>query len=251
MALIAILVSVNFASCSSDDDEEDNGGGGTVVSGKLLSSITKKNGYSTYTSVFTYNADKQLTSATSGYDGERINATWSNNSIIVETVASWKEEPTTFSLKNGIITSTSQKGSQTVNLTYDSNRLTKINGCTWSWANGNINKFSYQDGGEALTYTCTYYTDKENKHPVVDINALKLYYVSGMEWGDLLLKAHPNLLGATNKNLLKSVKKDDGRMNRNFTYELDSEGYPTKITEELDEDGNGNFETTTYTLTWE
>ena len=72
-----------------------------------------------------------------------------------------------------------------------------------------------------------------------------------MEWGDLLLKAHPNLLGATNKNLLKSVKKDDGRMSRNFTYELDSEGYPTKITEELDEDGNGNFETTTYTLTWE
>ena len=103
MALIAILISVNFAACSSDDDEEDNGGG-TVVSGKLLKSITRKSDYSTNTSTFTYNDKKQLISASNGY-GESIDVIWSENSITVETTADWKEEPATFLLKNGIITS--------------------------------------------------------------------------------------------------------------------------------------------------
>ena len=40
IALIAILVSVNFTACSSDNEEENNGGG-TVVSDKVLRSITE------------------------------------------------------------------------------------------------------------------------------------------------------------------------------------------------------------------
>ena len=246
MAIAAIILCVGFASCSSDDNGEEDNGGGTVTTGKLLRSMTKKDGHSTYTSTFIYNANKQLTSATSGYDGERINATWSDNSIIVETIASWKEEPATFSLEKGIVISTIT-GSDAETLTYDSsNHLTKISGytnCTWSWTNGNISQFSYLDNGETLTYICTYYTDKENKHPIVDIDALRLYYVCGIEWGDLLLKAHPNLLGTTNKNLLKSVTRNDG-WSRSYTYEVDSEGYPTKIVET---DGGD----TTYTLIWQ
>ena len=34
MALLAVVMCVNFASCS--DDEDENNDGGTVVSGKLL-----------------------------------------------------------------------------------------------------------------------------------------------------------------------------------------------------------------------
>ncbi|WP_455674531.1 hypothetical protein [Phocaeicola sp.] len=253
MAIIAVIVSVNFAACSSDDDEEDNGGG-TVVSGKLLKSITKKTEHSTYTSTFTYNDKKQLISASNGY-GESINITWSESSITVETVADWKEEPATFLLKNGIITSVI--GNYSYTLTYNNKQLTKAYGgpeddFAWEWANGNIKKFISKDGSDEETLTCTYYTDKENKHSIIDINALDLDDIAGIELGDLLLIAHPNLLGTTNKNLLKGTEHNDGDKT-SYTYELDNEGYPVRIVETYTKSygGSSSTETETYILTWQ
>ncbi len=52
MALITIVMSVNFTSCSSDDDEENN-----IVSGKLLRSITRKRNDNYQ---FNYNKKKQF-----------------------------------------------------------------------------------------------------------------------------------------------------------------------------------------------
>lgn len=50
MALLAVVMCVNFASCS--DDEDENNDGGTVVSGKLLRSMSEddNNNY-----LFSYN----------------------------------------------------------------------------------------------------------------------------------------------------------------------------------------------------
>ena len=98
-----------------------------------------------------------------------------------------------------------------------------------------------------MAYTYTYYTDKVNKHSSIDIEDLRLYDAIPVEYGNLLLMAHPNLLGTSNKNLIKSVTRT-GTSNDytyNYTYELDSDGYPTKITEKSD------VRTTVYTLTWE
>ena len=63
MALLAVVMCVNFASCS--DDEDENNDGGTVVSGKLLRSMSEddNNNY-----LFSYNEKKQLISATLGGD---------------------------------------------------------------------------------------------------------------------------------------------------------------------------------------
>lgn len=247
IALIAILVSVNFTACSSDNEEENNGGG-TVVSDKVLRSITEDDSDSY---LFSYNEKKQLISA--AVDRDKINVKWSDSDIIVETISPYfEEEPADFIIKNGIITSTVCDGG-IESLTYDNNKhLTKISGdrtCMWSWENGNISKFSYNDAGETISCTCTYYTDKENKHSTIDINALKLYYICGIEWADLLLMAHPNLLGTTNKNLLKSVTSSDG-WTENYSYEIDSEGYPTKIIVTETDKYDSSY-SSTYTLIWQ
>ena len=246
MALLAVVMCVNFASCS--DDEEENNAGGTVVSGKLLRVIAKNNS-NDY--LFSYNEKKQLISATLG--GDKINVKWSDSYIIVETIStSFEEEPANFIIKNGIITSTVwDRGIET--LTYDNNKhLIKISEdktCMWSWENDNISKFSYNDANETITTTCTYYADKENNHSVIDINALRLYYICGIEYADLLLMAHPNLLGTTNKNLLKSVTSSDG-WTENYSYEIDKEGYPTKIIV-TETDKYDNSYSSTYTLIWQ
>ncbi len=251
MALIAIVMSVNFTSCSSDDDEENN-----IVSGKLLRSITRKrndNYQFNYNEKeqFNYNEKKQLISATT-YD-DKITVKWSDSDIIVETTSPhFEEEPEDFIIKNGVITSTISDN-KTNTLSYDSNKhLIKLSGymnCSWIWENGNISKFSHDNGETISSYTCTYYTDKENKHSTIDINALRLYYISGIGEGELLLMAHPNLLGTTNKNLLKSVTRNDG-WSRNYTYEFDSEGYPIKIIETIT-DNYGSNDSTTYMLIWQ
>ena len=115
MALLAVVMCVNFASCS--DDEDENNDGGTVVSGKLLRSMSEddNNNY-----LFSYNEKKQLISATLG--GDKINVKWSDSDIIVETISTgFKEEPANFIIKNGIITSTVWD-KETETLTYDNNK---------------------------------------------------------------------------------------------------------------------------------
>lgn len=78
---------------------------------------------------------------------------------------------------------------------------------------------------------------------------LRLYHICGIEYADLLLMAHPNLLGTTNKNLLKSVTSSDG-WTENYSYEIDKEGYPTKIiVTETNEYGSSYNDT--YTLIWQ
>ncbi len=251
MAALAIVLCVNFASCSSDNEEENNAGG-TIVSGKLLRSMATDDNHNY---LFSYNEKKQLISAT--LDKDKITVKWSDSDINVETTSSHlEEEPEDFIIKNGIITSMIGDN-ETNTLSYDSNKhLIKVSGynirgynycSSWVWENGNISKFSRNNNGE--TYTCTYYTDKENKHSTIDIDALRLYDISGIGCGDLLLIAHPNLLGTTNKNLLKSVTRNDG-WSRNYTYEVDSEGYPIKIIE-TETDNYGRNYSTTCMLIWQ
>ena len=243
MAIFAMVMSIGFVACSSSDDD-DNNGGGSITSGKKLMSISEDDGA---TASFVYGEDGKLNKALRkvGDKTDYIDVAWNGNSITITTHASWKENPCTITLKDGKI-STADDGESIQSTSYSGNFLAKTTGYydkEYIWENGYITKVT--DGEMAYTYT--YYTDKVNKHSSIDIEDLRLYDAIPVEYGNLLLMAHPNLLGTSNKNLIKSVTRT-GTSNDytyNYTYELDSDGYPTKITEKSD------ARTTVYTLTWE
>ena len=246
MAIFAMIMSIGFVACSSDDD--DNNGGGSITSGKKLMSISADDGA---TASFVYGEDGKLNKALrkEGDKPDYIDVAWNGNSITITTHASWKKNPCTITLKDGKI-STADDGESIQLTSYSGNFLAKTTGdCDkkYFWKDGNITKVIEDE----MVYTYTYYTDKVNKHSSIDIEDLGLCEAIPAESGNLLLMAHPNLLGTGNKNLIKSVTCT-GTYNGytynytyNYTYELDSDGYPTKITEKSD------TETLVYTLTWE
>lgn len=246
MAIFAMVMSIGFVACSSDDD--DNNGGVSITSGKKLMSISSE--YETIN--FTYGKDGKLARATSSVNGnsEYINLDWSGSTITLTTHARWDENPCTITLDNGKISKASD-GEETYNSAYSGNYLSQIIGYNinkYTWENGNIVKF--QKGSGSNTYNCTYYTDKPNKHSVFDLDALGFDDAILAEYGNLLIMAHPTLLGISNKNLLKSVTDSEG-YTLSYTYELDGDGYPIKITETEKKNQYDSGSPEVYTLTWE
>ena len=269
MALMAVLMCVNFTACGGgDDDEPSYNNGNSMNNGnsnsngsnsneenksenenkpitKLLSSMVaygvKYN--------FSYNDKKQLVSLDVETDWpSRKEFEWSDSQILITDVESGRY--THYQLKDGVITSIIKDPGDdelTYNLTYDNEKhLLKAYSAEehtmeYEWTNGNINSFYDCDD---LERTYIYDEEKENKHPVIDIDAL-VYHDFLKSSGDYLLMAHPNLLGNHNKNLIKSLTMDpdsDYEEIWNYTYEFDSDGYPTKIMV------NGEIK---YILLWE
>ena len=259
MAIFAMVMSIGFVACSSDDD--DNNGGGSITSGKKLVRISceyKKINFSGYETInFTYGEDGKLARASKNDNGNSIcyiDLDWSGNTITLTTHERWHENPDkcTITLDNGKISKTTD-GNETYKAIYSGNYLSKIiGGCLneYTWENGNIVKNKYVDNEGDHYCTCTYYTDMPNKHSVFDVDALCFDDVILPDHGDLLIMAHPTLLGLSNKNLLKSFTGNDG-YTRYYTYELDGDGYPIKITETEKENQHDTGSTDVYTLTWE
>lgn len=261
MAFFAMVMSIGFVACSSDDD--DNNGGGSITSGKKLVRISceyKKINFSGYETInFIYGEDGKLIRASKNDNGnsDRIDLDWSGNTITLTTHESWHEntETCTITLDNGKISKTTD-GHETYKAIYSGNYLSQIIGGDinkYTWENGNIVKYKSDYEGEIYNYTCTYYTDMPNKHSVFDVKALCFDEVISAEYSYLLIMAHPTLLGLSNKNLLKSVTCNDGdeRYTRYYTYELDNDGYPIKITETEKKNQHDTGSTDVYTLTWE
>ena len=247
MALLAMVMSVGFVACSSDDDD-DNNGGGSVTSGKKLMSITEGDENETfYTITFDYNSNGQLIKA-GETDNPYISLDWTSNSIILKDN---EESSVNITLKDNKVkaanssdhssdTSFKYSGNSLPNfIEYESKESAEYNHKI-TWENGNITK---TEDGEGNINVATYYEDKVNKHPTIDITALNLDDAIPAEYGELLYLAHPSLFGSYNKNLLKSVTSKGETVN--YSYELDKDGYPTKITETVD-----NHTNTIYTLTW-
>lgn len=245
MAIFAMIMSIGFVACSSDDD--DNNGGGSITSGKKLVRIS--NEYETIN--FTYGEDGKLTRASKNGNSEYINLDWSGNTITLTTHAGWEENPCTITLDNGKI-SKATDGEKTYKAAYSGNYLSQITGYNtnkYTWENGNIVKYKVYDEGD-IYYTCTYYTDMPNKHSVIDVDVQRFDDAILAEYGNLLIMAHPTLFGLNNKNLLKSVTNSEG-YTLSYTYELDGDGYPIKITETEKENQYDYGSPEVYTLTWE
>lgn len=231
MALFAVLMCANFVSCSSNDDDPTNENESTQ---KLISSLITPEGD---TFMFTYNEKKQLISVVESGENNKIEFEWSDTQIKATPTNKYENSSVVYQLNNGVITSV-----QDNKVTYDKDKhlVSVNNNNTWTWSNENISKFVHEyDHRKPDTYTYSYYTDKENKHPIIDVRSARLYYVGALEYDELLFMAHPSLLGKSNKNLIKS--RTEGNSAKEYTYELDSNGYPLNIKE------NGE---TTYTITW-
>ena len=235
IALFAVLMCVNFASCSGSDDDptnEDKPTNENISTQKLISSLTTSDGN---TFKFTYNDKNQLTSVNEVGKNNKIDFKWSDSQIVATPTNKYENTPVVYQLNNGIITSVEGRI-----VTYDKDKhLTSTGNNNWTWSNENISKLVHKNDRETQTHTYTYYTDKENKHPIVDASAARLYYVGQLEYDELLFIAHPFLLGKTNKNLIKTHTEGSSVME--YIYELDNNGYPVKIKE------NGE---TAYFITW-
>lgn len=253
MALLALIMSVGFVACSSSDDD-DNNGGSSITSGKKLIRITDTGDDGSIHEFWSYIYDKngKLIKATNNDGGYTwsIDVSWQNNSLIVTSTSDdyySQENPCKITLKDGKITNAT-RDNETTNVTYFGNYITKNGNIEYTWQNGNIAKIKVLNSQQ--TVTCTYYTDKLNMHSTWDIYNLYLYQSLpiSVEFGNLLLTAHPNLLGANNKNLLKSITNtyNGNSKTTSYTYELDKDGYPTTISS-YDEFGLNSR----YILTWE
>ena len=105
MALLAVVMSVNFTSCS-DDDEPVKNDDGVITNQKQLVKLkmTDEDGESVITE-YSYDSKGKLLSANrieSNYSRE-YNITWGANKVIEST----DEDAITYTLENGLITHTS------------------------------------------------------------------------------------------------------------------------------------------------
>ena len=235
MALMAVLMCVNFASCSKDDSTEEGGG----VSGKKLVKVECNNKDADFYE-FTYDAEGRLATAKVGerYDNEDDDYfifKWDDKNH-VEIIGD--NEEWDLLLENGLVQFADED-----EFTYDA-----------------ANKFIKAEGryGEAFReFNATWNGDKLMKIEYKDRKITEFTYGKTCENGyfpffydyidfdySILFMAHPELIGMRNKQLPESITTTDSYYGGDDTVYLQYEmkdGYISKIKA-------GKRE---YTLTWE
>ena len=249
MALFAILMSVNFASCSSGDDDptEEKEEGGVEVSGKKLAKIVGKQESSTNTMTyaFSYDSEGRLTKATESYESgnekevDTFQFIWGDDIIKVI-----EDENTSnsynFTLKNGLIKSCDDGKTFTYN---NSNKFirgeSKYDTTTAIWDGEKLKSISNEYDKWDVTFT---YGEscKKGYFPFIPTRI-------GFSC-EILFMAHPEIVGMQTTQLPATLKETSshGSEECSITYEFDKEGYISKITMK-DENANQY----TYTLTWQ
>ena len=254
MALFAILMCVNFASCSSSDDDPTEGPeeGDVVVSGKKLTKITGTYDGEVETYSFNYDNNGRVIKAEYKEDNytETYQFIWGDDAIRVSWTytGSTSNYSCTLSLKNGLVQHEDYGEALKGTFSYNSsNKLARFtDGEDWTvstiWDGDKLVSISNEDADATLTY--------ENK------SCKKGYFpflASMIEPGEsyILYMAHPEIAGMRTNQLPTNLTWTDnyGSETSTFTYEFDKEGYISKIVGE--ETFNGSTETYTYTLTWE
>lgn len=274
VALLAVVMSVNFTSCS-DDDEPSKNDDGVITNQKQLVELrmTDEDGESVITE-YSYDSNGKLVSATNTeqYDGSThtstYTVTWGANKII----ESRNGEAITYTLENGLITHTSDSDGgdlDNADFTYNANKqlikLINLHEISDDYSYTITQSYTWQ--GEKLTKLIL--TDTENNSQYNDENINELSY-SGktckgylpiMVWtvDDLhpLLEAHPELVGMRCNQLPDKIysKDEDFESTSKYTYTFDKDGYVESCTEistykRLDINET-RTETIIYTFKWE
>ena len=261
MALIAVLMCVNFASCSSDDDpteeKEEN-----VTNGKKLVEMTETIGTTfNVTYKFSYHNDGKLSQVTEQTETwkEIYYYNWIDNQIKISSADGFTNYICT--LSNGVITEikdtdrsgNTDKNGNTSTFTYNNSKeLTNYKSvdnedseyilydCTGIWNNGNMTDFTdatYSDG--LLTITYSNIKNKGWWYPSCYHIGMNVYMIRAA----YLFLANPSLLGKPCANLPKSV--DSYEHGGDYIFDIDEDGYV-----EMCKIVSGNS-TTIYTYKWE
>ena len=255
MALLAVVMSVNFTSCS-DDDEPVKNDDGVITNQKQLVKLkmTDEDGESVITE-YSYDSKGKLLSANrieSNYSRE-YNITWGANKVIEST----DEDAITYTLENGLITHTSDSNGgdlDNTDFTYNANnQLVKLQYNEEEY-------LSYTWQGEKLTKMAWNYDDEDTSELSYSGKSCK-GYLPIMVWSvdDLrpLLEAHPELVGMRCNQLPDRIysKGEYSESTDQYTYTFDKDGYVESCTDEYTYKRLGTNETSTetiiYTFTWE
>lgn len=260
MALMAILVGVNFIACS-DDEEGDTpikNEDGIVTNQKKLVELKETDENGTNVMTFSYDSKGRLISVvTKDYDNSNnviTNITWGNNTI----TSTSNGESTVFSLTDGLIrTIRSDNSYKNASFTYNSSKqlIAEQYGQnayvdTYTWENGRITELT--DGEDCIINMI--YSGKTCK------GYFPLYGPSGNEY---IFYAHPELVGMRSTQLpdQTNYKEGDYEGTSEFTYKLDKDGYiESCIENSIEKDMSNNptpqiysntTHTTTYSFKWE
>lgn len=249
MALFAVLMCANFASCSSSDelDNNENNGEGAVAKTKKLLEMS----YDDYSYKFTYDNDGKLSSIKykeRNYELVTI-YTWDGNTI--KEVNEDKEG--TYTLENGLLTSLVENWYDwdIDNYTYSYNSSKKIakiieeedasntSTITFTWDGDKLIKF--QDDYKITTYK---YRGKTCKGWVPIHSSGAWHYFENNE----IIYAHPQLVGLCSNQLpdeSETVLSDGTKFISYYTYKFDEDGYVIECTDLSKENTN------TYSYKWE
>lgn len=260
MAMIAIMVCVNFTACSSDDEIKDDDG--VITSDKKLMQIKYS---SDNTRDFSYDTKGRLSSIIhtekygSNTDRDITNYTWGNNIIMAE-----KEHGTKiYTLENALIRTIKSPNSgdlRNASVTYNSfNQLLTIEdisgddiwASTLTWENEKIVKMVLTENRDNHEYTYTYSGKTCKGHYPLYWNLI------GVSDSDDIFFAHPELIGSRISQLPDQMysKTDSHETTEKYTYTLDKDGYMescTMIQTQKRLDINETHTSTTiYTFKWE
>lgn len=246
MAILAMIMCVNFASCK--DDEPEGGENGNLKEKKL---VKIEEQYSDYTESYTYKYDKDNRLSSSLYKyGESED---DMSETIFEYLANSIEEREDGNLEVKYIYDTNINNRISkmekpygmegdVLLSYDKNfnlvetKSTFKEDCYFYkliWENDNVVKLI----SDRNTYDITY-TNTENKN----LSFALLAWIEDFMLDSPLFYVHPELAGIKTKNLIEKITCNENSENTSYTntnifsYEFDKDGYVERI-KIIDSDG--------------
>ena len=264
MALLAIVMCVNFTSCS-DDDEPSKNDDGVITNQKQLMQI-KMVDSETITWDFTYDSKGRLISINHAkkYNGrtERdiTNYIWGNNTIIAEDDNSTR----TYTLDNNLVKSINDTDDYSdwsnAIFTYNSsNQLIAVQNTytdgtsvdAYTWNNGRITKLTYTENG-------SYYSEEDVYEYTYSGKTCKGYFpLYSPSDNDDIFYVHPELIGLRCSQLPDQVysKDDYDEETSKYSYTFDKDGYVESCTvvntEKNLSDNTIDTYTTVFTFTWE
>lgn len=255
MALIAVLISVNFTACSSDDDEIIKDDDGVVTSEKKLMEMkeTYDSKDDVHVDVMTFSYDSKgklitvVQKCSDDNSSDITNITWGENTF----KESSNGEYTTYSINDGLVRTGLESNGRDYSFAYNSSKqLTTYQygdkdgdttTRTLTWENGKVTKMTYEDDEPStITYgnqTCKGY------FPLI---------VLMVEDDFKAMLAHPELIGmratqlptqSHSKEVQKGEHYDDyfketykyeniKEETTKFTYKLTTDGYVESVTME-------------------
>lgn len=260
MALIAVLVCANFASCNKDDDRANEN------SEKKLVKIVDN--YQSCSFIYGNNGKliKAIQETTSG-TCLTYEYTWRNGTIRQDRSGGGGYTPisTIYHLENGFIKYSRCEEDPCEYYSYRQNRLNKLeyrDGSCWhivkttDWFENKLlylvsySKYYDNENNSNIEFTYNYNEScKKGYFPFIpEILGFDTYPPSGFTHsGGVLLMAHPEIAGIRTNELLAGYMYNDYK-DCTYEYEFDEEGYISKIKKV---NYAGSSSTTTYTLIWE